>query len=62
MKKYDIDVNINGKVTFEVVAENITKAKEMVNDLLNNSKFKELMEQGKFNVHLTKNIEKGKER
>lgn len=60
MKNYDIEVNINGSMTFNVVAENRKEAQEMVNDLLENSTFRQMMEQGKFKVSYNKVKDKNK--
>lgn len=60
MKNYDIEVNINGSMTFNVVAENRKEAQEMVNDLLENSTFREMLEQGNFKVSYNKVKEKNK--
>lgn len=57
MKTYKIDVNINGKITLEVKAENKQQAKEMVKDLLENSSFKQVMNESKSKVSLNLNIQ-----
>ena len=52
MKSYNFDLNINGKITIEVMAENKEQAKQMVNDLLENSSFKRVLESSKNKVSL----------
>lgn len=44
MKKFNIDVFLNGKLTFEVFADTEEEAREMVDDVMNNSSFKALKE------------------
>lgn len=61
MKKYNIDVNINGKLTLEVEAESFEEAKLMVKDILDNSSFKEIVYKGNLNV-LVKQHKKDMER
>ena len=60
MKNYDIEVNINGSMTFNVVAEDRKQAQEMVDDLLENSTFREMLERGNFKVSCNKTKEKKK--
>ena len=47
MNKYEFDVNISGKVTFEVYADSREDAERMVNEVLETSTFKELKERDK---------------
>ena len=54
MNTYDITVDINGKVTFEVQAESKEDAKEMVNNMLDNSIFKELRSKGQLYTEISK--------
>ena len=60
MRNYDIEVNINGSMTFNVVAEDRKQAQEMVDDLLENSTFREMLERGNFKVYYNKTKEKKK--
>ena len=60
MRNYDIEVNINGSMTFNVVAEDRKQAQEMVDDLLENSTFREMLERGNFKVSYNKTKEKKK--
>ena len=41
MKKFDVDVDINGRITFEVEARNKNEAKAKVDELLQNTALKE---------------------
>ena len=52
MKKFDIDVDINGRITFEVEARNKNEAKAKVNELLQNTALKEALEKYQNNVSL----------
>ena len=52
MKKFEIDVDINGRMTFEVEARNKTEAKAKVDDLLQNTALKEALEKYQNNVSL----------
>lgn len=52
MKKFDIDVDINGGITFEVEARNKNEAKAKVDELLQNTALKEVLEKYQNNVSL----------
>lgn len=52
MKKFEIDVDINGRMTFEVEARNKTEAKAKVDELLQNTALKEALERYQNNVSL----------
>lgn len=52
MKKFDIDVDINGRITFEVEARNKNEAKAKVDELLQNTALKEALEKYQNNVNL----------
>ena len=52
MKKFDIDVDINGRITFEVEARNKNEAKAKVDELLQNTALKEALEKYQNNVSL----------
>lgn len=64
MKKFNVDVFLDGKLTFEVFADNEEEAKEMVNDVMNNSSFKELKlrEKSSIDVEMKANSNKELER
>ena len=50
MKKFDIDVDINGRMTFEVEARNKNEAKAKVDELLQNTALKEALEKYQNNI------------
>ena len=52
MKKFDIDVDINGRITFEVEARNKNEAKAKVDEVLQNTALKEALEKYQNNVSL----------
>ena len=52
MKKFEIDVDINGTITFEVEARNKNEAKAKVDELLQNTALKEALEKYQNNVSL----------
>ena len=52
MKKFDVDVDINGRITFEVEARNKNEAKAKVDELLQNTALKEVLEKYQNNVSL----------
>ena len=56
MKKYEVDVNLNGKITFEVEAKNKSDAKAKVNDLLGKESVREALEKYQNNVNLEMRI------
>lgn len=60
MKNYDIEVNINGNIVISAVASNRKEAQEMVDDILENSTFRQMLEQGNFKVSYNKVKEKNK--
>ena len=51
-QKFDIDVDINGRITFEVEARNKNEAKAKVDELLQNTALKEALEKYQNNVSL----------
>ena len=61
MKPYSFDVNINGKITIEVMAENKKQASQMLNELLENSTFMEVMDKSTMPVLLQLREHKSKE-
>ena len=52
MKKFEIDVDINGRMTFEVEARNKNEAKAKVDELLQNTVLKEALEKYQNNISL----------
>ena len=56
MKKYEVDVNLNGRITFEVEAKNKADAKAKVNDLLGKESGREALEKYQNNVNLEMRI------
>lgn len=52
MKKFDIDVDINGRITFEVEARNKNEAKAKVDELLQNTALKEALEKYQNNISM----------
>ena len=52
MKKFEIDVDINGRMTFEVEARNKNEAKTKVDELLQNTALKEALEKYQNNISL----------
>ena len=44
MKKFEINVDINGTITFEVQAKNRKDAQKQVDDILSNDSVKEALE------------------
>lgn len=56
MKKFDIDVDINGTITFEVEAKNKKEAQSKVDDILSNTSVKEALENYRNNVVLNQRV------
>ena len=54
MKKFEIDVDINGTITFEVEAKNKKEAQAKVDDILSNTSVKEALEKYRNNIVLNK--------
>lgn len=61
MKKFEINVDINGTFTFEVEAKNRNDAEKKVNDLLSDVSVKEALENYKNNIVLNQRIKQEKE-
>lgn len=61
MKKFEIDVNINGTITFEVEAKNKKEAQAKVDDILSNTSVKEAIGKYRNNIALTERIKQEKE-
>lgn len=62
MKKFDIDVDINGTITFEVEAKNKKEAQSKVDDILSNTSVKEALENYRNNVVLNQRIKQDKDK
>lgn len=56
MKKFEIDVDINGTITFEVEAKNKKEAQAKVDDILSNTSVKEAIKSYRNNKELMKRI------
>lgn len=61
MKKFEIDVDINGTITFEVEAKNKKEAQAKVDDILSNISVKEAIGKYRNNIALTERIKQEKE-
>ena len=62
MKKFEIDVDINGTITFEVEAKNKQEAQAKVDDILSNTSVKEALEKYRNNIVLNEKIKQDKDR
>ena len=56
MKTFEVDVNINGKITFEVQAHNKKAAQAKVDELLGNTALKEALEKYQNNITLNSKV------
>ena len=56
MKKFEINVDINGTITFEVHAKNRKDAQKQVDDILNNDSVKEALEKYRNNITLNNRV------
>lgn len=56
MKKFEINVDINGTITFEVQAKNRKDAQKQVDDILNNDSVKEALEKYRNNITLNNRV------
>ena len=56
MKKFDINVDINGTITFEVQAKNRKDAQKQVDDILSNDSVKEALEKYRNNITLNNRV------
>lgn len=56
MKTFEVDVNINGKITFEVQAHNKKEAQATVDELLGNTALKEALEKYQNNITLNSKV------
>ena len=57
MKTYDIEADINGRITFEVAANSMEKEKEKVDDILTNVSVKEAIIEYQNELKIEKNLE-----
>lgn len=62
MKKYEIEVNINGAFTFEVKAKNKKDAQRKVDELLGDVSVKEALEKYRNNIVLNQTVKEQKEK
>ena len=56
MKKFEINVDINGTITFEVQAKNRKDAQKQVDDILSNDSVKEALEKYRNNITLNNRL------
>ena len=56
MKKFEINVDINGTITFEVQAKNRKDAQKQVDDILSNDSVKEALEKYRNNITLNNRV------
>lgn len=61
MKTFEVDVNINGKITFEVQAKNQKEAKSKVEELLGNTTLKEALEKYQNNITLNSKVKSNRD-
>lgn len=62
MKKFEIDVDINRTITFEVEAKNKKEAQAKVDDILSNTSVKEAIKSYRNNIVLNEKVKQDKER
>ena len=62
MKKFEIDVDINGTITFEVEAKNEKEAQAKVDDILSNTSVKEAIKSYRNNIVLNEKVKQDKDR
>ena len=56
MKKFEINVDINGTITFEVQAKNRKDAQKQVDNILSNDSVKEALEKYRNNITLNNRV------
>lgn len=56
MKKFEINVDISGTITFEVQAKNRKDAQKQVDDILSNDSVKEALEKYRNNITLNNRV------
>ena len=62
MKKFEIDVDINETITFEVEAKNKKEAQAKVDDILSNTSVKEAIKSYRNNIVLNEKVKQDKDR
>ena len=62
MKKFEIDVDINGTITFEVEAKNKNEAQAKVDEILSNTSVTEALKNYRNNVVLNEKVKQEKDR
>ena len=62
MKKFEIDVDINGTITFEVEKKKKKEAQAKVDDILSNTSVKEAIKSYRNNIVLNEKVKQDKER
>ena len=62
MKKFEIDVDINGTITFEVEAKNKNEAQAIEDEILSNTSVKEALKNYRNNVVLNEKVKQEKDR
>ena len=62
MKKFEINVDINGTITFEVQAKNRKDAQKQVDDILSNDSVKEALEKYRNNIVVNQTVKEQKEK
>ena len=62
MKKFEIDVDINGTITFEFEAKNKKEAQAKVDDILSNTSVKEAIKSYRNNIVLNEKVKQDKDR
>ena len=61
MKTFEVDVNINGKITFEVQPHNKKEAQSKVDELLANTALKEALEKYQNNISLVSKVKENRD-
>ena len=61
MKMFEVDVDINGTITFEVEAKNKNEAKAKVDDILSNTSVKEAIANYRINLVINEKVKQDKD-
>lgn len=61
MKIFEVDVDINGTITFEVEAKNKNEAKAKVDDILSNTSVKEAIANYRNNLVINEKVKQDKD-
>ncbi len=61
MKMFEVDVDINGTITFEVEAKNKNEAKAKVDDILSNTSVKEAIPNYRNNLVINEKVKQDKD-